>query len=41
MQNQYKHVMVKTDPKIASISFINHKSLDGDAMPEEVLSLLV
>ena len=40
MENQYHHMLLRTDPVISSISFINHKSLDGKPLEDEVLMLL-
>jgi len=40
MKNQFHHLLIRTDPVISSISFINHKSYMGKPLEDEVKSLL-
>ena len=40
MTNQYHYMLTKTDPVIASISFVKHKNSNGKPLPGDVLELL-
>ena len=40
MRNQFTYMLIRTDPVISSISFVKHKNIGGDPLPEEVRLLL-
>ena len=40
MKNQVEYLLVRSDPRVSSIAFKKHKSLNGKALEPEVLALL-
>ena len=41
MQNQYSHLLIRSDPVISSTSFRKHKLIAGEPLDTEVLNLLL
>ena len=41
MRDQIHYLFIRSDPKISSISFANHREYQGKALPTDVLNLLV
>ena len=40
MTNQFHYMLIKTDPVIASISFVKHRNANGKPLPQDVLDML-
>ena len=41
MKDQMHYLLIRSDPKISSISFVKHRSYQGRTLPPEVVNLLV
>ena len=39
--NQMQYLLVRSNPKVPSISFRKHKNYQGKPLPEEVIKMIV